>query len=85
MAVNQSLPVGLLSILEHVRRGTTLRQLTVVLSVFLAVPGRLNAVNLSRYTGCSDRTIRRWLHRTDKGARGGRFNFRPFKRALRAG
>lgn|GEM_PF-455785 len=73
MAVNQSLPVGLLSILEHVLRGTTLRQtqrrfLTVVLSVFLAVPGRLNAVNLSRYAGCSDRTIRRWLHRTDKGA-----------------
>lgn len=73
VAVNQPLPVGLLGILEHVFQSTPLRRtqrqfLTVVLSVFLAVPGRLNALNLSRYAGCSDRTIRRWLHRTDEGA-----------------
>ena len=65
--------MGLLGILQHVLSHTTLQKtqrnfLIVVLSVFLAVPGRLNALNLSRYAGCSDRTIRRWLHRKDEGA-----------------
>ncbi|THF69952.1 IS4 family transposase [Deinococcus sp. Arct2-2] len=71
--MNTQFPVGLVGILQHVLQAVELRKtqrnfLAVVLSVFLAVPGRLNALNLSRYASCSDRTIRRWLHRDDEGA-----------------
>lgn len=67
------LSAGLISILQHVLNLVSLRKtqrnfLAVVLSVYIAVPGRHNALNLSRYAGCSDRTIRRWHHRDDDGA-----------------
>ena len=67
------LPVGRVGILERFLDGVSLRKtqrtfLVVVLGVFLAVPGRLNAQNLSRYASCSEKTIRRWLHRDDEGA-----------------
>ena len=67
------LPAGLLSILQHVLNLAPLRKtqrnfLAIILSVYIAVPGRHNALNLSRYAGCSDRTIRRWHHRDDDGA-----------------
>ena len=39
------------------------RFLHVLLSVWLAIPGRLNATNFSRYSGWSERTVRRWFHR----------------------
>lgn len=39
------------------------RLLAILLSVWLAVPGRVNAQTLSRYSGTAERTIRRWLHR----------------------
>lgn len=65
--------MGLMAILQYVLSAVPLRKtqrnfLTVLLSVFLAVPGRLNVLNLSRYAACSESTIRRWLHRSDPGA-----------------
>ena len=39
------------------------RFLQALLSVWLAIPGRLNATNFSRYSGWSERTVRRWFHR----------------------
>lgn len=62
-----------MGILQHVLWVVPLRTtqrtfLTVLLRVFLAVPGRLNALNLARYASCSESTIRRWLHRDDPGA-----------------
>ena len=39
------------------------RFLHALLSVWLAIPGRLNATNFSRYSGWSETTVRRWFHR----------------------
>ena len=39
------------------------RFLHALLSVWMAIPGRLNAINFSRYSGWSERTVRRWFHR----------------------
>ena len=39
------------------------RFLHALLSVWLAIPGRLNATNFSRYSGWSEKTVRRWFHR----------------------
>ncbi|WP_168733340.1 transposase [Deinococcus sp. Arct2-2] len=65
--------MGLGGVLQHVVQAVKLRKtqrkfFAVVLSVFLALPGRLNALDLSHDASCSDRTIRRWLHRGDEGA-----------------
>jgi len=37
--------------------------LNALLSVWLAIPGRVNATNFSRYSGWNERTLRRWFHR----------------------
>ena len=39
------------------------RVLHALLSVWLAIPGRLNATNSSRCSGWSEKTVRRWFHR----------------------
>ena len=39
------------------------RFLNALLSVWLAIPGRVNATNFSRYSGWNERTLRRWFHR----------------------
>jgi putative transposase len=39
------------------------RFLQALLSIWLVIPGRINAINFSRYSGWSERTVRRWLHR----------------------
>ena len=39
------------------------RFLHALLSVWLAVPGRVNALNFSRSSGWSEKTVRRWFHR----------------------
>jgi putative transposase len=39
------------------------RFLHALLSVWLAIPGRVNAINFSRYSGWSEKTVRRWFHR----------------------
>ncbi len=41
---------------------TQSRFLAIVLSVWLALPGRVNAQNLARHSGMSARTFRRWMH-----------------------
>jgi putative transposase len=43
-------------------KSTQKRFLGVMLSVWLALPGRVNAQNLARYSGWSERTFRRWMH-----------------------
>lgn len=44
-------------------KATQSRFLAIVLSVWLALPGRVNAQNLARYSKTSERTFRRWMHR----------------------
>jgi len=39
------------------------RFLQALLSVWLAIPGRVNATNFSRYSGWNEKTVRRWFHR----------------------
>ena len=39
------------------------RFLHALMSVWLAIPGRLNAANFSRQSGWNEKTVRRWFHR----------------------
>lgn len=37
--------------------------LSLLLPLWVAVPGRVNALSFSRYSGLNERTFRRWMHR----------------------
>lgn len=39
------------------------RFLSVLMPLWQAIPGRINALNFSRYSGLHEQTLRRWMHR----------------------
>lgn len=39
------------------------RFLSILMPLWQAIPGRINAVNFSRYSGLHEQTFRRWMHR----------------------
>lgn len=54
----------LTNVLAHAPlRSTQRRFLQILLSLWLALPGRVNAANLARYSGMNEKTFRNWLHR----------------------
>ena len=57
------LPIVTTFLAQQVLTVTQSRFLAIVLSIWLALPGRDNAQNLARYSGTSARTFRRWMHR----------------------
>lgn len=56
-------PIVTTLLIQQGLKVTHSRFLAIVLSIWLAVPGRVNAQHLSRYSGTSERTFRRWMHR----------------------
>ena len=58
-------PIVTTFLAQQVLTVTHSRFLAIVLSIWLALPGRVNAQNLARYSGTSARTFRRWMHREE--------------------